>query len=77
MHYLENLNRKPKDAKLWKVAVTNKAYAARIGRLKGGPELMHAVGYNYAQRGGKGSDRNEVDRAWVVLDGTINTLTGV
>ena len=74
--FLENLNRKPKDAKLWKVAVTNKAYAARVGRLKGGPELMHSVGYNFATRGGKGADRNEVDRAWLVLDGTVSAQTG-
>ncbi|GBG26827.1 NAD-dependent deacetylase sir2E [Hondaea fermentalgiana] len=45
LQYLNDVLARPDDANLWQIRVRDKAFQARIGRLRGGIELMHAVGF--------------------------------
>jgi Ca2+-binding EF-hand superfamily protein/WD40 repeat protein/serine/threonine protein kinase len=69
LRYLDNMLRTPRDQRLWKVSATNSAYQARVGRHRGGPELMAAVGFS--ESANKASALNEAAE-WLVLEGTAN-----
>jgi Ca2+-binding EF-hand superfamily protein len=78
LRYLDNLLRTPRDPRLWKVASGNQAFQARVGRLKGGPQLMAAVGFcevSSSSSGGCGGGGGGGAEEWLVLEGTSTATT--
>lgn len=71
--YLRNVLAHPRENRRWRVAVTNRIYDARIGRLDGGLQLMKAIGFTQrvveagrreclALQGSMSSDSKALDR---------------
>lgn len=45
--YLRNVLADPRENRRWRVAITNRTYESRIGRLDGGRQLMKAIGFTH------------------------------
>eukprot|EP00903_Cladosiphon_okamuranus_P006300 g6178.t1 len=84
--YVENVITAPGDARFWRINAHNDAFFAKLGRHKGGRELLAAVGFcdelraeagqrdsnvrKAARKGGSGAGER---KEWLVLEGTVGS----
>ena len=68
--YVANAVEFPASTQYWRVATDNAAFASRIGRLRGGKELMAAIGFGQRVVDATSSSGSK-KREWLAVKGTV------